>query len=117
LKYIFALHNHPFGSTLSKFDIRFIVLAGQEHGFEAETRAGKVRIAVIAFFSNSSQPGRPACDGFFQYVPLTGQLLKWSNTGGRWSCEQTGAVVWDTPEAFHIEKRAAPCSGSTEVAP
>jgi hypothetical protein len=117
LKYIFALHNHPFGSTLSDHDIRFIVSAGQEHGFEASTRTGKVRLAVIAFFSNSSQHGQPACDGFFQYIPLTGQILRWSNTGRGWSCEQTGAIVWDDAVSFHIEERKASCLGSPEVAP
>ncbi|HSP80505.1 MAG TPA: hypothetical protein VLQ93_18375, partial [Myxococcaceae bacterium] len=105
LKYIFALHNHPFGSTLSDEDIHYIVEVGRRHGFEVETRAGKVWIAVVAFYSDTNQPGSPTCDGFFQYIPLASQIRKWSNTGHSWSCEQIGTVRWRDQSTFRIEKK------------
>jgi hypothetical protein len=59
LKYIFALHNHPFGRPLSTIDYRFIEELARHHDWEVETTAGKLRLAVIAFFSNSRTPRRP----------------------------------------------------------
>lgn len=56
LKYIFALHNHPYESSLSKDDIDTIISKGSLHGFESETKSGKIKLAVIAFFSNSKHP-------------------------------------------------------------
>ena len=43
LRYIHALHNHPFGSELSRGDIRFIVEHGALRGFETKAREGIVR--------------------------------------------------------------------------
>ncbi|ATB41698.1 hypothetical protein CYFUS_007168 [Cystobacter fuscus] len=116
LKYVFALHNHPYAARLSDEDIRAIVAKGRTHGFEAETRDGKVRLAVIAFFSTSSDSEHPTCDGFFQYIPLTSQLLKWTQAEGQWRCQQTGTLRWLNETDFRIEERVAPCqlaSGGT----
>lgn len=117
LKYVFALHNHPYAATLSDDDIRSIVSKGLVHGFESETRNGKVQLAVIAFFSNSNDSEHPSCDGFFQYIPLKSQLLKWTNTRGGWRCQQTGTVRWLNEVDFRIEKKTAPCQSPTEGAP
>ncbi|MFL5355034.1 hypothetical protein [Archangium sp.] len=117
LKYVFALHNHPYNSTLSDYDIRFIVSKGDEDGFEVETRDGKIRLSIIAFFSDSDDTAHPTCDGFFQYIPLTGQLLKWTSAQGAWHCEQTGTIKWFARTDFRFEKKTAPCQNSTEGAP
>jgi hypothetical protein len=117
LKYVFALHNHPYAATLSDYDIQDIVSKGLIHGFEVETKDRKVQLAVIAFFSNSNDLANPSCDGFFQYIPLRGQLLKWTNTRGEWRCQQTGTVKWLNAVDFRIEKRTAPCQNSIEGAP
>ncbi|MCY1018093.1 hypothetical protein [Pyxidicoccus sp. MSG2] len=110
LKYVYALHNHPYGSELTDRDIRFIVSEGTEHGFESETKDGRLRLSVVAFFSN--HVAEPTCDGFHQYIPMTGQLLKWTQAEGRWSCEQTGSVVWsaDDGEDFSIREMRQPCT-------
>ncbi|ATB30953.1 hypothetical protein [Melittangium boletus] len=117
LKYVFALHNHPYASTLSDNDIYSIVSKGLTHGFEVETRGGKVQLSVVAFFSNSNDLAKPRCDGFFQYIPLKSQLLKWSNTPTGWRCQQTGVVKWLTETEFHVEKKLVPCQSSRGDAP
>jgi hypothetical protein len=89
--YIYALHNHPQGSSISEKDIRFIVSEAVEHGFETATKDGPLRLSIVAFFSNRVSP--PRCDGFHQYIPATNQVLRWTKTQGRWDCEQTGLVV------------------------
>ncbi|MFP2929225.1 hypothetical protein ACLESO_29285 [Pyxidicoccus sp. 3LG] len=110
IKYVYALHNHPYGSTLSKGDIRFIVAEGAMHGFEFQSRKGTVRLSIVAFFSHDAT--NPTCDGFHQYVPVTGQLMSWSQTRGQWSCEQTGRVVWNEDATdFYVEPATAPCFG------
>ncbi|NBD10565.1 MULTISPECIES: hypothetical protein [Corallococcus] len=109
LRYIYALHNHPYGSALSANDLRFIVSEGRVHGFESETESGRVRLSIVAFFSNVMEPA--SCDGFHQYIPLTGQLLKWTRDASGWRCEQTGRVTWQDAEAldFTIQKLQGPC--------
>ncbi|RKG81280.1 hypothetical protein D7W79_05955 [Corallococcus exercitus] len=110
IRYIYALHNHPYGSALSSNDLRFIVSEGRAHGFETETKNGRVRLSIVAFFSNVTEPA--SCDGFHQYIPLTGQLLKWTRTASSgWQCEQTGRVTWHDAEAldFTIQKLQGPC--------
>ncbi|WP_223754934.1 hypothetical protein [Myxococcus sp. RHSTA-1-4] len=112
IKYVYALHNHPYGSALSKSDIRFIVQEGAMHGFESQTREGVVRLSIVAFFSHDV--ANPTCDGFHQYVPVTGQLMRWTQTRGRWSCEQTGRVEWSGDGMdFAIKTATGPCFGGT----
>ncbi|MCP3136977.1 hypothetical protein [Pyxidicoccus xibeiensis] len=112
IKYIFALHNHPHGSMLSKSDIRVIVDKGSMHGFETRTREGVVRLAVVAFYSHDVS--NSTCDGFHQYVPVTGQIMNWTQTRGRWRCEQTGRVTWNGDGTdFSIEETRAPCFGGS----
>jgi hypothetical protein len=92
LKYIFALHNHPFEDRLSDKDIGFIANMGLIHGFETTTRDGNVRLAVIAFFSNSNDFEHPSCDGFFEFVPATAEMLKWTYSQGEWDMKRVGFV-------------------------
>jgi hypothetical protein len=112
IQYIYALHNHPYGGALSRSDIRFIVGEGTVHGFEARTKEGVVRLSIIAFFSYGATA--PACDGFHQYVPVTGQLMMWTQEQGRWRCEQTGHVVWnDDGTDFYVKETRGPCFKET----
>jgi hypothetical protein len=108
IEYIYAVHNHPWDSTLSERDIHFIVSAGTKHGFESATKDGDLRLSIVAFFSRSVSA--PTCDGFHQYIPITGQVLKWSKDQGAWSCEQTGLVSWNEQgTAFSFKQLKAPC--------
>ncbi|REG34396.1 hypothetical protein ATI61_103290 [Archangium gephyra] len=122
IKYVFALHNHPYAATLSDNDIQDIVAKGRIHGFQfealnAKNKKEQVKLAVIAFFSNSNDLENPTCDGFFQYIPLAGQLRKWTHSRGEWRCQQTGTVQWFNDVDFRIEKKTAPCQNSAEGAP
>jgi hypothetical protein len=105
LKYIFALHNHPFEDILSKKDIRFIVEMGQLHGFKVATKGRTVQLAVIAFFSRATDSESPTCDGFFQYVPASGALIKWTQTHSQWHKKRIGTVEWlnETDYDIHTE--------------
>jgi hypothetical protein len=84
LRYIFALHNHPFGMPLSKVDRLYIEELASIHGWETQTKNGNVRLAIIAFFSQSKDPAAPTCDGFHQYVPATRELMTWLQVAGQW---------------------------------
>lgn len=103
LGYVFIVHNHPYENALSKLDIRFIVSMAAEHELVVKTRSGAIPISIIAFYSNSADPERPTCDGFFQYVPGTGELMKWTPGQGHWTPELIGAVTWTAPGIFQID--------------
>ncbi|WP_224240256.1 hypothetical protein [Hyalangium gracile] len=102
LQYILAIHNHPFEDILSERDIRFIVEMGKLHGFESKTQATTTRLAIIAFFSRSDALESPPCDGFFEYIPFTGALAKWTRAGEKWRKEQLGSVKWINDDTYEI---------------
>jgi hypothetical protein len=104
LKYIFALHNHPYTDKLSKYDVNTIVNLGMIHGFESETGTGKIRLAIIAFFSNSDDFEHPSCDGFFEFIPMTSEMLKWTHSQGRWHMNRVGTASWSDDAGYHLEE-------------
>ncbi|WP_224249817.1 hypothetical protein [Hyalangium gracile] len=93
IKYIFALHNHPFGGPLSFSDLKQIIAFAKTHEWVVDTRDGKVPLSMVAFFSNSG--GENArCDGFFQYTPESRELIKFTKTQGEWFREDMGLITW-----------------------
>lgn len=104
LKYIFALHNHPFGSELSSLDLRFIEAKASIHEWEVQTKRDKVRLAIIAFFSKSKDPAAPRCDGFHQYVPATREIMTWTRTQEQWRQTRHGVVVWLDERSYRIKE-------------
>ncbi|NEK39810.1 hypothetical protein GR253_38120, partial [Rhizobium leguminosarum] len=64
---MYLLHTHPYEGELTEQDIRYIVTMGLEHGWEVKTKAGMLRLSLVAFFSASNDLANPTCDGFFQY--------------------------------------------------
>jgi len=112
INYVYALHNHPSGTDLSRDDIGFIVAEGALHGFEFQTREGTVRLSIVAFFAHDA--ANPTCDGFHQYVPVTGQLMRWTAERGRWSCRQTGRVMWNgNATDFYVQSASGSCFEGT----
>ncbi len=105
LKYIFALHNHPFGGLPSPNDLRFIDEMAGLHAWAIETKNSKVLLSIIAFFSNSKDPEAPSCDGFYQYVPATRLMLKWTQLQGEWNREELGTVTWLNGKTYRIDKQ------------
>jgi hypothetical protein len=104
LKYVYILHNHPAPLTLSEKDVRAIVEAAKAHGRVVETKEGSIPVAIIAFFSNSSDPESPSCDGFFEYSLQTNKLVRWSpDEHGHWSEKKAGAVTWFSETRFRID--------------
>jgi len=104
LKYIFSVHNHPFGTSLSSRDLRFAEAMASLHSWFVETKSNKVLLSVIAFFSRSEDPERPTCDGFFQYIPATSDMLKWTQDSGVWKREALGVVTWIDENNYRIDK-------------
>jgi hypothetical protein len=94
LKYIFALHNHPFGSPLTPQDMRNIIALANYHEWTVNTREGKVPLAIVAFFSKSTDPASPTCDGFYQYTPETRSLDQWIHKEDTWAQKRVGTVTW-----------------------
>ncbi|MBU8895610.1 hypothetical protein DRW03_19960 [Corallococcus sp. H22C18031201] len=103
LKHIFALHNHPFGTRLSANDLRFIESMAEVHDWEVMTRNGKVRLSIIAFFSKSQDPAAPTCDGFYQYVPATREMMLWTRQNGQWKLDVHGIVTWINERTYRLE--------------
>lgn len=109
IKYVVALHNHLYDDKVSRRDIEFIVDQGVEHGFEAETKQGRIVLSVVAFFSNDFE--KPMCDGFYQYFPATHQIWKWAHGEDGWECRQTHLVVWsDDYSVPYVKEADAPCA-------
>ncbi|HYO52014.1 hypothetical protein [Archangium sp.] len=104
IQYIFLLHNHPFAMELSERDIYLAAAMANAHGLVAEARGRKIPLAVVAFFSNSKSAQPPTCDGFYQYIPATSELLKWLNTGSDWQKEKVGRVKWVSSTRFIITR-------------
>jgi hypothetical protein len=104
IKYIFCLHNHPFSGELSEKDIYFAAAMANAHEMIVAAQGRKVPLAVIAFFSNSRDPGNPTCDGFYQYIPATRELMKWTNSRGGWEGRKYGTVIWSGPSRFNIQR-------------
>lgn len=88
LKYIIALHNHPFGTQISERDMRFIEAMASIHEWVITTRNhGQVLLSIVAFFSRSKDPEAPTCDGFYQYIPATHSMVRWTRMQGKWKPE------------------------------
>ncbi|RKH41449.1 hypothetical protein [Corallococcus llansteffanensis] len=106
LGYVFILHNHPFENELSDFDIRFAVAMADVHGLTVSTRAGLVPLSIIAFFSRGHDVMQPTCDGFFQYVPSTGQIIRWTaREQGRWQSKQIATLTWLDDTNYRIQRQ------------
>jgi hypothetical protein len=111
IKYIFVMHNHLYDDVLSDKDLSLILEQGRIHGFEAATKDGRIQLSAIAFFSNEVE--NPKCEGFYQYLPLTSQILKWTRTT-RWECEQSHTVDWDAGfEKPQLTEAKGPCFKET----
>ncbi|MBN9685303.1 hypothetical protein JYJ93_22925 [Corallococcus sp. NCSPR001] len=104
LGYVFVLHNHPYDNVLSDRDIRFIVDMAIEHGVSVKTHAGEIPLSIVAFFSLSDGLEHPPCDGFFQYIPATGELLRWLRGDDGWGRQIIGRVEWLDGERYRIQR-------------
>lgn len=105
IKYVFALHNHPFGSPISRADMQEIINLAKVHEWVVETKDGRIPIAIVAFFSDSSSSqGAPACDGFYQYVPETRALLRFSRVNGEWLRKKLGKVTWLSSTTYRLDE-------------
>lgn len=101
LKYIFAMHNHPFGGPLSREDMLEIISFANEHEWVVETKDGKIPIAIIAFFSKED-PAKATCDGFYQYTPETRELQQFTKTSEGWLREDIGKVTWVDSKTYRL---------------
>jgi hypothetical protein len=104
IKYIILLHNHPFSGEISKPDINFAIAMANAHALFVEVGNRTVPLSVVAFFSNSKDSQSPTCDGFYQYIPATHELKKWSNTRGDWREKRIGTVNWLNDTEFTITR-------------
>jgi hypothetical protein len=113
LKYICAIHNHPYGNRLSDDDIRSIVSQGFIHGFDVETKDGTVLLSIVAFVSNDVL--NPSCDGFYQYVPAVSSLYRWTKVDEGWECRKTGIVQWQDAQHYTLQEVDASCPDFTDM--
>jgi hypothetical protein len=104
LAYIYFLHSHVYEEELSDKDIRAIVALGREHGFEAMVQGKTARLGIIAFFSTGSYDN-PTCDGFFEYIPITGKMSRWTVKDGQWTPDSYADVIWTSPDDYIIKRK------------
>jgi hypothetical protein len=104
IKYIFLIHNHPFSGEISKPDVYFAIAMANAHTLLVEVGDRTIPLSVIAFFSNSKDSQNPTCDGFYQYIPATSELKKWTNVGGRWTDKRIGTVNWINDTEVNITR-------------
>lgn len=104
LKYVFALHNHPFGGPLSLPDMRQIIALAREHDWVVETKRGRVPLAIVAFFAKSGSV-QGTCGGFYQYTPETRELYRFVQTQQGWRREDMGKVTWLDKNTFRLNGR------------
>ncbi|MFY0563167.1 hypothetical protein ACN28E_04935 [Archangium lansingense] len=104
IKYIILLHNHPFASEISKPDVYFAIAMANAHALTVEAGGRTIPLSVVAFFSNSKDSQNSTCDGFYQYIPATSELQKWTNTSGDWKGKRIGMVNWINDTEFTITK-------------
>jgi hypothetical protein len=102
IKHIFILHNHPFAGEISGRDIHLAIAMAQAHGLVTSAGQKNIPLSVIAFFSNSKDERRPTCDGFYQYIPATSELMKWRSLEDGWHMEKAGRVQWEDAKTFRI---------------
>jgi hypothetical protein len=102
--YVYLLHSHSYENELSDKDIRAIVALGREHGFVAKVQDQDVRLGIIAFFSNGSYDN-PSCDGFFEYIPATEKVSRWTVKDGQWKPAPYADVVWTSPSDYIIKRK------------
>jgi hypothetical protein len=106
LKYIFALHNHPFGSGISEQDAQFIEEMASVHEWAIRTQNNReILLSIIAFFSSSKDPKAPTCDGFYQYTPATGVLMIWTQTQGSWEQERLDPSLLKSKRTYRFERK------------
>jgi hypothetical protein len=104
IKYVFALHNHPFGGPLSFADLGRIIASARTHEWIVDTKDGKVPIAMVAFFSNAGGENAK-CDGFFQYTPETRELVRFTKTQGEWFRDEIGRVTWIDKTTYRLNDK------------
>jgi len=98
-----VLHNHPSPISLSARDVQAIARAARIHGKFVETKDGKIPVSIVAYFANSYEPGRPACDGFFEYNVANYELVKWlPEPEGRWRREKVGTNTLSSEGSFRF---------------
>ncbi|ATB34371.1 hypothetical protein MEBOL_007873 [Melittangium boletus DSM 14713] len=110
LKHVYVLHNHPETPTnLSEKDINALVKVARLHGEFVETKAGRIPVGVVAFFSNTYAPSEASCGGFFEYSLGAKDVLKWTpDAQGKWRSRSVGTITWVGKTKFYFE----PTSGS-----
>jgi hypothetical protein len=68
--------------------MRFIEAMASIHEWVITTRNhGQVLLSIVAFFSRSKDAGAPTCDGFYQYIPATRSMVRWTRMQGKWKQE------------------------------
>ncbi|MBN9688473.1 MULTISPECIES: hypothetical protein [unclassified Corallococcus] len=104
LKYLYFLHNHPATPTnLSERDLAALAKMARIHGGYVETKAGRLPIGIVAFFSEGSSGNPTGCDGFYEYTYGSAEVVRWTpDDEGRWRRTRAGTVTWDSETEFRF---------------
>jgi hypothetical protein len=67
------------------------------------SRDGQARLAAVAFYRQAGG-NNEGCDGFFQYIPLTGELQEWTlDSNSHWKMKSLGRVKYEWKDGNALE--------------
>lgn len=101
-----VLYSGVHGSELSEEELDFMVLEGERHGVESEPGRGHAWLSITLTIARNAR--MPSCDGFHEYIPITGQFFRRMRTAEGWRCEVTGEVRW-VDSKLTVKRMRRPC--------
>ncbi|MFY2560684.1 hypothetical protein ACN469_23980 [Corallococcus terminator] len=101
-----VLYGGVHGSELSEDELYFMVLEGDRHGIENESGRGSAWLSIALTIARNART--PSCDGFHEYIPITGQVFRRMRSAEGWRCEVTGEVRWEDAK-LTVKRMRRPC--------
>ncbi|WP_163870790.1 hypothetical protein [Myxococcus eversor] len=100
-----VLYSGVHGSELSDDELYFMVLEGERHSIENEPGRARAWVSIALTIANARTP---PCDGFHEYIPITGQFFRRMRSDEGWRCEVTGEVSW-VDSKLTVKRIRRPC--------
>ncbi|WP_253996308.1 hypothetical protein [Myxococcus qinghaiensis] len=83
-----------------------MVLEGERHGIESEPGRARALLSITLTIARNAR--MPSCDGFHEYIPITGQIFRRMRSSEGWRCEVTGEVSW-VDSKLTVKRLRRPC--------
>lgn|GEM_PF-3868983 len=101
-----AVYKGVHGSELSEEELYFMVLEGERHGLASGPDRAPALLSIALTIARNAR--MPSCDGFHEYIPITGQIFRRMRSAEGWRCEVTGEVSW-VDSKLTVKRMRRPC--------